>query len=90
MARVIKAYTTNHRPDGGNLTEEILVLETGQAVFLTPDDVDTICADEDTAWACAYGTPEESEESPALLAAWAKGYKIPKDADVFEKRPKKT
>ena len=33
---VIDAYKTDHYPDNGNVSEEILVLEDGQAVVLHP------------------------------------------------------
>lgn len=81
VVKVVKAYQTDCYPDGGNIAEEILELANGQAVFLSPEDTDTVCKSLDAAWELACGTPNES---PELLAAWKDGYPLNLYAEVFE------
>lgn len=78
---VAAAYVTDHSPRGGNITEEVLVLEDGRAVFMTPDDVDTLCASYEDAQDLCVGT---CVRSSTLLSAWVQrgGYALTDDSCV--------
>jgi hypothetical protein len=74
MIAVTKAYTTDHFPLGGNLSEEVLVLADGRAVYLNPGQDDEIYETLDDAEEACVGT---IEASMSLLAAWSAGYDAP-------------
>ena len=70
---VIAAWKTDRYPLGGNLAEEILVLDDGRAIYLNPGLPDEVCEDFDAAVARCEGAPEVA---PALLVAWRDGYPL--------------
>jgi len=65
--KVIAAYKTDHFPLGGNISEEIFVVEDGWAIFLTPDHPDTMFPTLEEAIEHAIGTATFSQ---SLLDAW--------------------
>ena len=74
LIAVIDAYKTDHFPLDGNLSEEVLVLADGRAVYLNPAQPDEIYGSLDEAQAACIGT---IEPSASLLAAWSAGYRDP-------------
>lgn len=73
LIHVTHAYKTDHYPLDGNLTEEVLVLADGRAVYLNPGLPDEICHSLEDAKDYCVGT---IEASASLLTAWAKGYNV--------------
>ena len=68
---VVAAWQTDHYPLGGTLSEAVLVLEDGRAVYLSPGELDELCEDFDDAVSRCIGVPEVA---PGLLEAWRTGY----------------
>lgn len=68
---VVKAYKSDHYPVSGNLSEEVLVLADGRAVYLNPGLPDEIYDDEGSAVEACVGDLTTSE---SLLQAWNRGY----------------
>jgi hypothetical protein len=72
MIKVTRAYKTNHFSLKGNISEEVLALADGRAVYLTPGLENEIFASLEEALDFCYGEPEESV---SLTNAWGEGYK---------------
>jgi hypothetical protein len=72
---VIRAYKAESRTDNGMVTEEVLLLDDGHAVYCNPGYEDAIVASLDDALAYCVAEPYESA---TLLAAWqrAGGYPV--------------
>ena len=70
---VIAAWKTDAYPLGGNLPEEILLLDNGRAIYLNPGLPDEVCVSLEAAVARCAGTPVVAD---TLLAAWRDGYTI--------------
>jgi len=73
---VVAAFKTDHFPLDGNLAEEVLILNNGQAVYLNPDLPDQICASQEDALSMCIGHPTPSA---SLLTAWREGFMILED-----------
>lgn len=67
MARVIQAWKTDFFPCHGNISEEVLALDTGQWVYLNPVSGDAVYETLEEALEACTGNLEPSD---SLCAAW--------------------